>query len=402
MSDICIVGGGLTGTMMAIALSYTGSAVTLARPEPPPLKTRHIDNRTTTIHAAGKSMLDVLGVWANIKITPTHINKVMVAEGADKLLRYQTNFNLDWHDSAHPMAYVVNNQSLLDALHFVLESRPVKIIQPANINGMHVTGDKAQLHCVGEKLPDFDLVVACDGAQSQMRASSKLRYFRAPHRQTAVVATLALDYDHENTAFQRFLSDGPIALMPSGNQLMSLVWTMQKANAKNMLAIDEKDFDIECNKAFGPRLGHMRVVGKRHGWPLQPLWMPKLGKNHLLFSGDAGHSLHPLAGQGYNMSLADAAILADCIKLSNRHGLSAGHTSVQQNYQRRRQVEVAAMTVITSGLNIMMSYAPRKVAKLTGVGMSLVNASPLKGIFQSIASGGVLSRANLLNGQLPD
>jgi 2-octaprenyl-6-methoxyphenol hydroxylase len=145
----------------------------------------------------------------------------------------------------------------------------------------------------------------------------------------------------------------------------------------------------------------MHVIGKRFGWPLQPTWMPKLGTDHLLFSGDAGHHIHPLAGQGYNLALADAATLADCIVQAHRRGLTAGHASVRQAYQRRRQVEVAAMTAVTSSLNAMMSYGPNGLARLAGIGMGIINASPAKNLFQSIARGGVLARANLLDGQLP-
>jgi 2-octaprenyl-6-methoxyphenol hydroxylase len=109
-----------------------------------------------------------------------------------------------------------------------------------------------------------------------------------------------------------------------------------------------------------------------------------------------------LAGQGYNLALADAAILADCISRAHRRGLAADHPSVRQDYQRGRQVEIAAMTAVTSGLNMIMSYAPNPVAKIAGMGMSLINASPAKNLFRSIARGNVLARASLLSGRLPD
>ena len=270
------------------------------------------------------------------------------------------------------------------------------------MTGFELVAGKTRLNCDDVNLPDFDLVIACDGAKSQLVDASKLRKFTSDHRQTAIVGSLALERDHENTAFQRFLPGGPIALMPSGERLASLVWTLPKQSATTLLNANNDVFDQACNTAFGPHLGVMRVIGKRFGWPLRPTWMPNLGTEQLLLAGDAGHNIHPLAGQVYNLALADGAILADCIVKANQRGLLASHASVRQGYQRGRQIEVSAMTAATSGLNAMMSYAPSPLAKLAGVGMTLINASPAKNLFQSIARGGVLARANLLDGRLPD
>ena len=405
ISKIGIVGGGLTGVMLAVTLSHCSDSVTLVTKAPPKAKPHPDDNRTTTIHAAGKAMLEVLGVWSKLQRSPTPITRIMVAEGESKTgrrARHQQGFGLNWQDANHPMAYVVDNAALLAALSQTLTTRPVSVKEPATVTGFKLVAGKVRLDCTDVNLPDFDLVIACDGAKSQLVDASRLRKFTSAHRQTAIVGSLALELHHDNTAFQRFLPDGPIALMPSGDHMASLVWTLPKQTAETLLSADNDIFDEACNSAFGPHLGVMRVVGKRFGWPLRPTWMPKLGADKLLFAGDAGHHIHPLAGQGYNLALADGAILADCIATAHRRGLSAGHTSVKQSYQRGRQIEVATMTAFTSGLNAMMSYAPNPLAKLAGVGMILINASPAKNLFKAIARGGILAQANLLNGRLPD
>ena len=405
MSKIGIVGGGLTGAMMAVTLSHCSESVTLVTQEALTVKPGHDDNRTTTINAAGKAMLEILGVWSQLLKAPIPVTRIMVAEGLVKtecMAHRQREFILSWQDADHPMAYVVDNAALLTALCHTLSTRPVTVLQSATVTGFELVAGKARLNCTDKNVHDFDLVVACDGAKSQLVEASQLRKFTSAHHQTAIVGSLALEQHHDNTAFQRFLPKGPIALMPSGDHLASLVWTLPKQTAKTLLGADDDVFDQACNAAFGPHLGVMRVVGQRFGWPLQLTWMPKLGASQLLFAGDAGHHIHPLAGQGYNLALADGAVLADCIAKAHRRGLSAGHPSVRQAYERGRQIEVATMTAVTSGLNAIMSYAPNPVAKLAGMGMAMINASPAKNLFQSIARGGILARANLLDGRLPD
>jgi 2-octaprenyl-6-methoxyphenol hydroxylase len=121
----------------------------------------------------------------------------------------------------------------------------------------------------------------------------------------------------------------------------------------------------------------------------------------LVLAGDAGHAIHPLAGQGYNLALGDAAVLADCLANANRRGLDAGHRSIRSEYSAGRWLEVNAMTAITSGLNQLMSFHPA-IAKIAGASMGLVSRSPLKSLCQKSAVGGHLTRANLLEGRLPE
>ena len=251
--------------------------------------------------------------------------------------------------------------------------------------------------------PDLEcqLVVACDGANSKLRNYASIRAYKEPHRQTAIVANLTSERAHENTAFQRFLPGGPIALMPHGARRLSLVWSLPKDEASRILALDENKFADLILSTFGETFGVLKLDGPRLSWPLKPTITPRMTSHNLVLAGDASHAIHPLAGQGYNLALGDAAVLADCLAHANQRGLNAGHQSIRSDYNARRRLEVTAMTAITSGLNQLMSFQP-KMAKIAGAGMGLVNRSPLKALFQKSAMGGQLTRANLLEGRLPE
>jgi 2-octaprenyl-6-methoxyphenol hydroxylase len=428
--EVIVVGGGMTGVMMALALSYGGygspTAPAIALVERAPARSKIAqpasvdtvspnsrlnstispsgDHRTTTIHAAGKTMLETLGVWPLIGDMATPITRIKIAHGAPRqsslARRQRPEFSLDWHDADQPMAYVVANDRLLDALYAVIATRPIAHITDAEVINFDGAGDLAQLQFANRPDLTCQLVVACDGAKSKLRDYAGIQSFAEQHRQTAIVANLTLERDHANIAYQRFLPSGPLALMPHGPLRASLVWTLPRAKADHFLALEEANFANVILAAFGETLGVLRVDGPRLGWPLEPTISLKMTGPHLVLAGDASHAIHPLAGQGYNLALGDAAVLADCLARASARGLGAGHRSVETDYLAGRKLEVIAMTAMTSGLNQLMSFQPA-IAKVTGAGMGLVNATPIQSFLQKSAMGGHLARANLLEGYLP-
>lgn len=351
-------------------------------------------------------MLDCLGIWDYLSEKAAPIWQMHVAEGtttapARKHSQAKSDFNLHWsHDDA-PMAFVVENSHLFAALKQRLASTNVRYIQDETISSLSVSGQKAHMTCASGLTISCDLLVACDGANSPLRKLAGLKTRTAPHRQSAIVAVLKSEMPHGNSAFQRFLLGGPIALMPMPDNLLSLVWTLPKDEADAHMAMDDAQFGIACNAAFGHDLGRLTVDGDRLLWPLAPALSLFPTSDNMVLAGDAFHAIHPLAGQGYNLALGDAAVLADCLTQAHQRGLTAGHPSVLRDYAAGRNVEVLAMSAVTTTLNNLFFNMPRSVRRLSGIGMSLVNASPLKQALSQIAAGGKLNKASLMQGKLP-
>jgi len=406
MHDVAVVGGGLTGVMMATALSYAGVDVALVdRDGGQPPKA---DERTTTINAAGARMLTALGVWDRLPVAPTPIHRIAIAEGAPPTglaARRRARSDLSWQTADTPMAFVVGNMALQAALRDSIASRPVTQIPGVAVSDWHMHPDGAEMALSTADGASSSLrarlIVACDGARSRLAEGAGLRCRETRQTQTAIVTLLEAERHHDNTAFQRFLQTGPFALMPFGGNRLSLVWTLPNAEAERLLAIDEIAFEAACLDAFGPGLGYLRQVAPRLAWPLRPSWRHRITAPGLILAGDAAHAIHPLAGQGYNLALADAAVLADLLVYTSRRGLPASHMSLRHAYDTARWRERAAMTTATSGLNSLFSRGPKGLRHLAGLGFAMLDRLPVKSVISDIAAGGQLAEAALLDGRLP-
>ena len=415
--QIAIAGSGLTAMVMALALAETGyqivffpAAETPARP----------DSRTTTIHAAGQRMLDCLGLWQALPILPAPISRIKLAEGRPQ----RGGWSLDFGDGTSPMAYTAENSALLTACQQLLEGEG-RVLQAASpLDTLSWQEGRPVLRDAAGQLWQPDLLVACDGRDSPARQAAGLKIGDRPAGQTALVGRLGLGLPHQDTAWQRFLPGGPLALMPLPENRAAMVWSLPPEEADRLAAGSQPDFEAELMAAFGDALGQMRLLDRLAKWPLRPSFVPKRTHSHLVLAGDAAHALHPLAGMGFNLALSDAAVLADCLAAARQRGLAADHASILADYEQRRVVETAALSAVTEGLNRLFStdllplfplpirppiqsfgrmpLAARALpARLAGIGMTLLGRSAMRARLSDIAMGGVLARASLLDGKLP-
>lgn len=415
MHEIAVIGGGLTGLMTATALSFAMPAQTAPRIvliDRAAQDAVSADERTTTIHAAGARMLSAMGVWGRLARPPAPVMRVAVAEGVPPsglAARRRPASDLSWQAGDSPLGYVVANHDLQAALCETIETRGVEGFRGASVSDWQAGGGFGVLSletAEGPRQLRAALAVACDGARSAMAEMAGLGLREEHQQQTAIVTTLHAERHHGDTAWQRFLPGGPFALMPATatagtGHAMSLVWTLPNAEAERLIDAEETVFEAACLEAFGPRLGYLRLAGARLAWPLRPSWRKRISAPGLVLAGDAAHAIHPLAGQGYNLALSDAAVLADLLHATLRRGLTAGHPSLRNAYESARLQERLAMTGATSGLNRLFSRAPPALRRAAGIGFSVLDRLPAKSLFSDIAGGGALAEAALLEGRLP-
>ena len=400
--DIALIGGGLTTCMMAAVLRHCGysviwfSGTATDKPEKE-------DNRTTTLHHAGMKMLEALGVWPAlakdawplcdifVKIERQH-RENSISRGHKDTSPWPLHFS-----SEHPpMGYVVGNRQLKDALlplttDIPRYARSITRLTPAN--PCQLEDDKGQKW-------QCDLVIACDGPASEMRRQAGLYAKDQARGQTAIVTNIQTGRAINHGAWQIFCARGPLALMATSSHQASVVWTVSDRKAEELAAMDEGDFNTQLLASFGWSLGGLGVISPRLKWPLRPVYVPKRVAPGFVLAGDAAHALHPLAGMGYNLALGDAAILLDCLQQAHKRGLPAGHLSVTEAYQKRRQIEILALTGTTQLLDRALSRPNGIVTMLGATGMAAFGKTALRHHIRDIAMGGKLSPAPLFSGKL--
>ena len=404
VADIAVVGGGLTGFAMALTAAHHGVTVALIDRAPKGQKTDQ--TRTTTINPKSYRHLSDLGVIAGFeakKYTMAPITEIRVSDEKtrpqpglarpDELITW----NSDQSDTPDiPMGYVFRNAEVAAVMQDLVQSHPLIIcfndITVTDFSPKHPDyGDAAAaIYTNTGDVIAARLVVAADGRNSPIRQAAGIKAITRNPGQTAIVADIKTAKPHHNMAWQRFIKGGPAALMPVDNdRLMSLVWTLPDDDAEVLIAADDASFSQSLMDHFGHGFGQLTVSGPRLTWPLRLSHVPLPIASRLLLAGDAAHAIHPLAGQGYNLALGDAMALSTLIENAMATGSDLGAKSGLRRYAQDRFKETTAMTLATDGLNAVFSFGGPVTTAITGMGMALLNATPLKNLAMKAASGGL-------------
>ena len=348
--DILIIGGGLTGAALMQALSGQGYAVLLIDAAPLAAghqsASSHFDARTLALSPASIQILKQLQVWPLLASSASFIETIHVSQ--------QGHFGMtQLHaEKGDALGAVIELQTVSAALHQLLPAE--KIMAPARLIALDPAKGIATVEHEGSTLTiAAQLFIAADGGHSTVRRLSTLSAKIKLYNQSALVANIGLQRAHGQAAYERFTPNGPLAMLPMKDQRAAMVWCLPPQEAKRLQAMDEVQFLKQLQLAFGYRLGRFVKVGQRGLFPLQEIIMPKQAEWPLVFIGNAAHTLHPVAAQGFNLGLRDVATLAQCIV---QHGLNADMLS---EYLRLRQADQQAVVRFTDGLvNVFGSQLP--------------------------------------------
>lgn len=402
-SDVLIVGGGLAGLPLALALAQGGLSVTAVDAQDPAKVTdAGFDGRVSAIAFASCRMFERIGVTKYLDGQMQPINDIIVSDGRVREGASPLFLHFDHTEIGdEPLGHLIENRHTRIALQKAVDAEPlVRLIAPNAVRHVEYGSARVTATLSDGSLVHAKLCFAADGRPSPTREAAGIRTIGWDYGQTGIVTTVEHELPHEGVAQEYFLPGGPFAILPMVGNRASLVWTEKNDMAKAILALDDKAFADEMRARFGDYLGQCRPVGPRWSYPLNLQLAREYVRPRLALVGDAAHGVHPIAGQGLNLGLRDVAAAAEVVVDAARLGLDIGALDVLERYQRWRRFDNTALSLMMDGLNRLFSndIGPLRLARDLGLG--LVNEiGPLRRLFMRHAGGVIGDLPRLLRGE---
>jgi len=371
---VIVLGGGMVGAALACALgrAHIPTVVVEATENTPPRPTGPYDLRVSAISLASEALFRNLGAWpamAGLRVSPYRRMEVWEWGG-------RVTFDAAEAGEAH-LGHIIENRVVQWALERRARELPaVRWIAPARACSVRWRDDRVTLRLDNGETLEGSLVVGADGARSWLRHQAGIEVRGWPYRQMGLVATVRTALPHAETAWQRFMPGGPLAFLPLADGTCSIVWSLPEGKARHWLTAPDWAFRDALSRHLGSRLGAVEWNSERAAFPLRLQHATRYTAPRLALVGDAAHTIHPLAGQGVNLGLLDAAALAQVLTEAHDRGRDLGEHAVLRRYERWRKGDNWGMALSMDAFHRLFTPAALPLRLARNLGLSLFDHSP--------------------------
>lgn len=385
-SEVSIIGGGMVGLALGIALSQAGvSTVIIEKDNLDHQLVPEFDGRVSAISLGSRRVLSAIGAWHYMEADAQPIHDIRVVDG------YTTaHAHYNYRDVGDvPVGHMVENRHIrIGLVRRTRECATLQLLTSATVKTVERDDCKVTVTLADGSCVTSSLLVAADGKRSAIREQAGISARELGYNQSAIVCTIEHELPHDALALERFLPPGPFAALPMKGNRSAIVWSDATDAVPGFLALPDEQFNAEIERRLGDYLGKVRAVGKRFSYPLFLVMASRYIDTRLALAGDAAHGIHPVAGQGVNVGFRDVAVLAELIEDARLAGLDIGSQGLLSHYQRWRRFDVVSMSAVTDGITRLFSndLMPLRVSR--DAGLRLVNRiPPLKRLFMRHAMG---------------
>lgn len=378
-SDILIVGGGLNGSALALALADAGLSISLI--DALPVQTRMddaFDGRGYALSIASQRLLQAIGLWGGLRAHAQPILEVKITDGRPGEAPSPLILEFDHAEiDEGPMGYMIEDRYLRRAMQDALEAHPgVTLYAGERVVAQNTDGARAEITLASGESLSGSVLVGSDGRKSGTAERAGIKRMGWQYNQRALVCALTHERAHNGVAHQLFLPSGPLAILPLPGNAVTIVWTESDAEALRINALSDEDYLATLRPIFGDFLGDISLAGARFTYPLDLTLAQSFVAPRLALLGDAARGVHPIAGQGLNAGLKDVGALAEVLTLAHRRGEDIGRIDVLTRYQQWRRFDSATLALATDGFNRLFSNDNSLLRLGRDLGMGIVNAIP--------------------------
>ena len=396
-SDIIIVGGGLNGSLLAIAAAKIGfSTIVLDSKETHSDELSSFDGRSYALAASSVRLLKNLDIFEDIRDCSQPILDIEILDG--KLVQGPSQFSLHFdnneiHDG--PMGYIIEDRFIQKALFAkILASKRIDYKFDSIVIKHYRQGNYISVRLDNGQKLRTKLVVGADGRNSDIAKQAKIKKLGWRYKQNALVCAIEHEIDHKGLAWQYFLPSGPLAILPMTGNRSSIVWTEKTKDADAISLLDDNQYMEILNSRLGSFLGKSKLIGGRHSFPLELRIADRFIDDRLALIGDAAHSVHPIAGQGLNAGFKDVAVLAHVLQDSCQRGEDFGSLGVLKRYEEWRRFDSVQLAYSTDLFNRLFSNENEALQLIRNIGIKILDSIPA-------AKRNIIKEAAGITGELP-